>query len=126
MFYNAQYGFRTEHSTEVTSLELVDRVLIEMHKTNTPITIFMDLSKVFGTLDHVILLEILKYYGITGVAYKLMESYLINGKQYVEIDGIKSDMLSITAGVPQGSILGLRLFIIYTNDIANLSNLFNL
>ncbi len=72
-----------------------------MDKKNTPITIFMDLSKAFDTLDHAILLEKLKYYGITGVAYKQMESYLTNRKQYVEMDGIKSDMLRITAGVPQ-------------------------
>ncbi len=85
----------------------------------------MDLSKAFDTLDHAILLETLKYYDITGVAHKVMESYLTNRKQYVEMDGIKSDMLSITVGVTQGSILGPRLFIIYINDIANSSNLFD-
>ncbi len=124
MLYNAQYGFQPEHSTEFASLELVDRVIVEMDKINTPINIFLDLSKAFDTLDHKMLLEKLKHYGITGVVYKLMESYIINRKQYVEIDGTKSELLNITTGVPQGSILGPLLFIIYIDDIASSSNLF--
>lgn len=125
LFYNAQYGFRTEHSTEFAALELVDRVIVEMDKMNTPISIFLDLSKAFDTLDHKILLEKLKYYGITGVAHKLMESYVTDRKQYVEIDGSKSNLLNVTTGVPQGSILGPLLFIIYINDIINSSKLFS-
>ncbi len=96
-----------------------------MDKMNTSLNIFLDLSKAFDTLDHKMLLEKLKHYGITGVAYKLMESYIINRKQYVEIDGTKSELLNITTGVPQGSILGPLLFIIYINDIATSSNLFD-
>ncbi len=64
MFYNSQYGFRMEHSTEYASLELVDRV-VELDKMNTPINIFLDLSKAFDTLDNKILLEKLKRYNIT-------------------------------------------------------------
>ncbi len=75
MFYNGQYGFRTEHPTEYAALELVDRVIIEMDKKNTPINVFLDLSKAFDTLNHAILLEQLKYYGIYGIALKLIESY---------------------------------------------------
>ncbi len=117
LFYKAQYGFRTRHSTEFAALELVDRITVEIDKMNTPINIFLDLSKSFDTLDHKILLDKLDYYGIKGVAHKLMASYIKNRKQYVEIEDSKSDTLTITTGVPQGSILGPLLFIIYINDI---------
>jgi hypothetical protein len=118
LFYKNQYGFRTGHSTEFAQLELVDRILVEMDKNDIPINIFLDLSKAFDTLDHNILLDKLSYYGVNGVALALLQNYLSNRKQYVEFDGNKSDILAITTGVPQGSILGPLLFIIYINDIA--------
>ncbi len=96
-----------------------------MDKNNTPLNKFLDLSKGFDTLYHKILLEMLNYYSIIGVAYRLMESYITNGKQYVDIDDVQSEMLTVTTRVPQGSILGPLLFIIYLNDIAHTSNLFN-
>ncbi len=96
-----------------------------MDKNNTPLNIFLDLSKAFDTLDHEILLEKLKYYGIIGVPHRLMECYITNRKQYVDIDDVQSEMLTVTTGVPQGSILGPLIFIIYLNDIAKVSNLFN-
>ncbi len=73
LLYNARYGFRTDHSTEFATLELIDRVIVEMDKNNTPINIFLDISKTFDTLDHKILLQKLNYYGINGVAYNLGE-----------------------------------------------------
>ncbi len=76
---------------------------------NTPIIIFLDLSKAFDTLNHKILKK-LKYYGINGKALNLMESYITKRKQYVDMDGVESDILSINTGVPQGSILGPLLF----------------
>ncbi len=75
LFYNAQYGFRTEHSTEFASIEPVDRIIVEM---NIPISIFLDLSKAFDTLDHGILLSKLKYYGLDGAPRQLMQSYISN------------------------------------------------
>ncbi len=69
-------------------MELVDRVMLEMDKKKTPINIFLDLSKAFDTLNYEILLQKLKYYGITEIALNLMESYITNRKQFVIIDDI--------------------------------------
>ncbi len=123
LFYGSQYGFRDGHSTEYATLELVDRITLEMDNMNTPISIFLDLSETFDNLDHKILIKKLEYYGFNGLSIKLMESYLSNTKEYVEIDDSDSDLLYLTTGLPQGSILGPLLFIIYTNDIAQFSKL---
>ncbi len=121
----SQYGSRTEHSTESAAAEVVDRILIEMDQMNTPITVVLDLSKTFDTLDHESLLIKLKYYGITGVSLKLIESYLTNRKQYVKIDAICSEMSTLNTSVPQGSNFGPLFFIIYINDIAEASKIFD-
>lgn len=124
LYYDSQYGFREEHSTELASLELIDRLLVELDNGETPLSIFMDLSKAFDTLNHDILLYKLKYYGIVGPALELFKSYFKNRKQYVELENVKSSFINITTGVPQGSILGPLLFIIYINDISSVSTLF--
>ncbi len=108
-----QYGFRKEHSTELAVLELRDRLIECLDNGEIQVSIFLDLSKAFDTLDHSILIEKLKLYGIQNTELKLMTNYLTNRKQYVDIEGTKSKMLHIKTGVPQGSVLGLLLFIIY-------------
>ena len=113
------------HSTEYAALELIDRIITQLDKDEIPINIYLDLSKAFDTIDHIILIDKLKYYGVHGINLNLFSSYLENRKQYTEIDNIKSNMLSITTGVPQGSILGPLLFIIYINDFAQASQMFN-
>ena len=124
LIYDSQYGFRPEHSTELSTLELVDRLLQDMDTDKVPINIYIDLSKAFDTIDHNILLEKLEYYGVKSIELKVFQSYLQNRKQYVDIDNICSDILPINTGVPQGSILGPLLFLIYVNDIDNASTLF--
>ena len=112
------------HSTETACLELVDKLMKNLDEGETPICFFLDLSKAFDTLDHNILINKLKYYGIKGTEIKWFQSYLSNRTQYVEFDGSYSSSKEIKTGVPQGSILGPLLFIIYMNDINHVSSNF--
>ena len=94
-----------------------------MDSRRTPVTIHLDLSKAFDCLSHSILLDKLRFYGINEMAYNLMKNYLENRKQFVQFDSCSSKMKSIDKGIPQGSILGPLLFLIYINDIPNSSNI---
>ena len=117
LLHTSQYGFRKKHSTELAALELTDQVTNYLDSGKLPISIFLDLSKAFDTLDHSILLHKLKYYGVDTVPLNWFKSYFEDRFQFVDYDGTKSNITSITTGVPQGSILGPLLFIIYINDI---------
>ena len=108
--YGSQYGFRKEHSTEFAALDLIDRILTRMDNKEIPINIYLDLSKTVDTLDHSILIDKLEFYGLKGVASDLLKNYLTNRKQHVEFENAQSDMLNISTGVPQRSILGPLLF----------------
>ena len=123
--YANQYGFRKEHNTEFAAMELVDRIASKMENRDIPINIYLDMSKAFDTLDHDILLSKLEYYGIQNKALDLMQSYLADRYQYVAINNEMSNFLPIHTGVPQGSILGPLLFIIYINDFCKASDLFH-
>ena len=96
-----------------------------MDKSEIPFSIFIDLSKAFDILDHNILINKLQYSEIKGTALDLFQSYLSNRRQYVQFGNNKSDTTEITTGVPQGSIPGPQLFIIYINDIIKSSTLFH-
>ena len=86
LLFDNQYGFRPKHSTEHAALELIDRIINKMDTNEIPLNIFLDLSKAFDTIDHTILLNKLKYYGLKGPALNVFESYLSSRKQYSEIE----------------------------------------
>ena len=127
ILYGYQFGFRKGHSTQQAIITLVNKIISCLDNSDLVIGVFLDLKKTFDTVDHKILLKKLYAYGVRHVALKLLESYLSDTSdryQYVEYDNQKSKTLSITCGVPQGSILGPLLFIIYMNDLCNVSKLF--
>jgi hypothetical protein len=124
LFLPNQYGFRPKYSTETATLELVDRVLQLLDDDKIPFCIFMDLSKAFDTLNHNILLKKLSFYGVSNSALSWFGSYLNQRNQYVKFHDTKSSVTEVSLGVPQGSILGPLLFLIYVNDINNASSMF--
>ena len=118
-----QYGFRGEMSTTRALVKVVSEITNSLNKRKHSIGVFIELQKAFDTVDHQLLCTKLELYGIRGVTYQWIRSYLSNRKQYVSYEGHKSEFLPIQCGVPQGSILGPLLFTIYDNDMCKVSKL---
>jgi len=119
-FHEDQNGFREGRSCHLALHTLVDYVKRNLDKKQHVIAIFLDLSKAFDTIDHELLLLKLEKYGFSKSALKLMKNYLSNRQSIVNFYGKFSTSETLRTGVPQGSILGPLLFIIFINDLCHL------